>query len=254
MKLGIAGGVVALLALAYSSVFTVYQTQQALAGLGQPVRVVTEPGLHFKAPPLIEQCRDRQSDSRSRESGAGGDRVRPEAGGGRVRALPHPRIRYASTRRSATRVRTRSFQSCSTPRSAAVWGEATSTHVVRDERGQLMARVREQLDKEAQVYGTPLMSASGAPTCRTRTRGGLSAHADRTAARGGGISRAREPEVSGNPLQGHCDVPCWWPRLLPSPNSCVARATVNAIEFFAEAFGRDPDFFAFYRSMQAYEA
>ena len=34
-----------------------------------------------------------------------------------------------------------------------VLGEATLTHVVRDERAQLMARVREQLDKEAQVYG-----------------------------------------------------------------------------------------------------
>ena len=32
-------------------------------------------------------------------------------------------------------------------------GEATLTHVVRDERAQLMARVREQLDQEAQVYG-----------------------------------------------------------------------------------------------------
>ena len=56
MRLGIAGGIVLVLALAaiilgYSSLFTVYQTQQALVvRLGNPVRVVTEPGLHFKAP------------------------------------------------------------------------------------------------------------------------------------------------------------------------------------------------------------
>src|SRR4026209_281535 len=37
--------------LGYSSLFTVYQTQQALVvRLGQPVRVVTEPGLNFKVP------------------------------------------------------------------------------------------------------------------------------------------------------------------------------------------------------------
>ena len=34
-----------------------------------------------------------------------------------------------------------------------VLGEATLTDVVRDERAQLMARVREQLDQEAQVFG-----------------------------------------------------------------------------------------------------
>src|SRR5712692_8102969 len=56
MKLGIAGGILAVLVVAaailgYSSVFTVYQTHQALVvRLGQPVRVVTDPGLNFKVP------------------------------------------------------------------------------------------------------------------------------------------------------------------------------------------------------------
>ena len=37
--------------IAYSSVFTVQQTEQALlVRLGKPVRVITEPGLNFKAP------------------------------------------------------------------------------------------------------------------------------------------------------------------------------------------------------------
>src|SRR5207237_9473001 len=39
------------LIVAYSSVFTVAQTEQVLVvRLGEPVRVVTEPGLNFKAP------------------------------------------------------------------------------------------------------------------------------------------------------------------------------------------------------------
>ena len=56
MKLGIAGGVLLVLAIiaaivGYSSLFTVYQTRLALVvRLGQPVRVVTEPGLNFKIP------------------------------------------------------------------------------------------------------------------------------------------------------------------------------------------------------------
>src|SRR5262249_56664804 len=56
MRLNLAGGVIAALIvvaliIAYGALFTVYQTRQALVvRLGQPVRVVTEPGLHSKIP------------------------------------------------------------------------------------------------------------------------------------------------------------------------------------------------------------
>ena len=56
MKTGIAGGVILVLAIvaaivAYGSLFTVYQTKQAIVvQLGRPVRVVTEPGLNLKVP------------------------------------------------------------------------------------------------------------------------------------------------------------------------------------------------------------
>ena len=41
---------------------------------------------------------------------------------------------------------------------------------------------------------------------------------------------------------------------LARPSRSAARATRERNRIFAEAFGKDPDFFAFYRSMQAYEA
>jgi hypothetical protein len=56
MRLNFLGGILAVLVVAaliigYSSLFTVFQTQQALViRLGQPVRVVNEPGLNVKAP------------------------------------------------------------------------------------------------------------------------------------------------------------------------------------------------------------
>ena len=56
MRLGLVGGVVLVLIIAaaivgYGSLFTVHQTRQALVvRLGQPVRVVTEPGLNVKWP------------------------------------------------------------------------------------------------------------------------------------------------------------------------------------------------------------
>ena len=56
MKPSFAGGAVAIvllivLVVAYSTLFTVHQTRQALVvRLGQPVRVITEPGLNAKIP------------------------------------------------------------------------------------------------------------------------------------------------------------------------------------------------------------
>jgi membrane protease subunit HflC len=44
-------GLFVVLIIGYSSVFTVAQTEQVLVvRLGEPVKVVTEPGLNFKAP------------------------------------------------------------------------------------------------------------------------------------------------------------------------------------------------------------
>ena len=74
MKLGIAGGVARRprhrrgRSSATASLFTVYQTQQALVvRLGEPVRVVTEPGLNFKVPLIDSVIYDRQAHPRSRE-------------------------------------------------------------------------------------------------------------------------------------------------------------------------------------------
>ena len=59
MRNGITGGVllviaVAALIVAYGSFYSVYQTQQVLVvRLGQPVRVVSDPGLHTKLPSFV---------------------------------------------------------------------------------------------------------------------------------------------------------------------------------------------------------
>ena len=69
MKTGVSGVValvivVAALVAAYSSLFTVRQTDQALVvRFGKPVDVVTDPGLHYKWPFIDSVIHIRQSDS-----------------------------------------------------------------------------------------------------------------------------------------------------------------------------------------------
>ena len=160
MRVGIAGGVVLVLVLAaivlgYSSLFTVYQTQQAIVvRLGQPVAVVTDAGLHFKAP-LIDSVIGIDKRILDLENPAQ-----------EVIASDQKRLVVDAFARYRIQEPLRFYQTVNTVQGAnsqlsillnaalrRVLGEATLTHVVRDERSQLMARVREQLDKEAQVYG-----------------------------------------------------------------------------------------------------
>jgi modulator of FtsH protease HflC len=160
MKVGILGGiglvlVIAALIVGYSSLFTVYQTQQALVvRLGQPVRVVTEPGLHFKMP-LIDSVIAIDKRILDLENPAQ-----------EVIASDQKRLVVDAFARYRIQEPLRFYQTVNTIQGAnsqlsillnsalrRVLGEATLTNVVRDERAQLMNRVREQLDKEAQVYG-----------------------------------------------------------------------------------------------------
>ena len=85
--------------------------------------------------------------------------------------------------------------------------------------------------------------------------GGVPAHADRAPARGGGHPRATarsrrrpsgpRPTASVDGAPGRRDA--------PSRTSCEATAKPRATGSWRTPSDRDPDFFAFYRSMQAYE-
>src|SRR5437016_311983 len=159
MKLGIAGGVLAVLAviaaiIGYSALFTVYQTRLALVvRLGQPVRVVTDPGLNFKIP-LIDSVTKADKSILDLEDSSqeviASDQKRLV-----VDAFARYKINDALKFYQAVGSIEGANSRLSTLLNAAlrrVLGEATLTHVVRDERAQLMARVREQLDREADAF------------------------------------------------------------------------------------------------------
>ena len=135
-------------------------------------------------------------------------------------------------------------------------GEATFTDVVRDERQQLMARVREQLDREAQGYGIDVVDVrirradlpeqnSQAVYQRMQTE------RQREAAefRAQGAQRSQEIRARADR-----DVTVLLAEATSKAEQIRGEGDGERNRIFAEAFGRDPDFFSFYRSMQAYEA
>ncbi|MEJ0077784.1 MAG: protease modulator HflC [Alphaproteobacteria bacterium] len=262
MKLGIAGGVLLVLAViaaivGYSSLFTVYQTRLALVvRLGQPVRVVTEPGLNWKYP-LIDTViyvdkRILDLENPAQEVIAS-DQKRLV-----VDAFARYKIKDALLFYQSVGSVEGANSRLSTLLNAAlrrVLGESTLTHVVRDDRATLMARVREQLDREAAAFGITVVDVrirradlpeqnSQAVYQRMQTE------RQREAAefRANGSQRKQEIQARADR-----DVTVLLADAQSKGEQTRGEGDAERNRIFAEAFQRDPDFFAFYRSMQAYE-
>jgi membrane protease subunit HflC len=263
MRLGFAGGValvllVAALIVGYSSVFTVYQTQQALVvRLGNPVRVVSDPGLHFKVP-LVDSviAIDRRI-------------LDLEAPAQEVIASDQKRLVVDAFARYRIKDPLRFYQTLGSIVGAnsqlaillnsalrRVLGEVTFTHVVRDQRAELMARIRDLVDKEADGYGIQVVDVrirradlpeqnSQAVYQRMQTE------RQREAAefRAQGAQRGQEIRARADK-----EVTVLVAEATAKSEQIRGQGDAQRNQIFADAFNRDPDFFAFYRSMQAYEA
>jgi membrane protease subunit HflC len=137
-----------------------------------------------------------------------------------------------------------------------VLGEATLTQVVRDQREQLMARVRDQLDTEAQAFGISIVDVrirradlpeqnSQAVYQRMQTERQREAQEFRSQ----GTQRAQEIRAKADR-----DVTILLAEAQSKGEQTRGEGDAERNRIYAEAYGRDQDFFSFYRSMQAYEA
>jgi modulator of FtsH protease HflC len=263
MRFGFVGGVLVVLVLAalvvgYSSVFTVYQTQQALVvRLGNPVRVVDEPGLNFKLPFVDNVIAiDRRI-------------LDLEAPAQEVIASDQKRLVVDAFARYRIKEPLRFYQTLGSIAGAnsqlaillnsalrRVLGEVTFINLVRDQRADLMTRIRDLLDREAENYGIDVVDVrirradlpeqnSQAVYQRMQTE------RQREAAefRANGSQRAQEIRSRADR-----DVTVLVADAQARAEQIRGEGDSQRNKIFAEAFNRDPDFFAFYRSMQAYEA
>jgi membrane protease subunit HflC len=263
MRLNFIGGavgaiIIVALIVAYSTMFTVYQTRQALVvRLGQPVRVVTKAGLHFKVP-LIDSVIHIDKRILDLESPA-----QEVIASDQKRLVVDAFARYKVTRpllfyQTVSTVEGANSRLSTLLNSALrrVLGEATLTHVVRDDRSELMAKVREQLEGEAKAFGIEIVDVrirradlpeqnSQAVYQRMQTE------RQREAAefRAQGSQRAQEIRARADR-----DVTVLLADAQAKADAIRGEGDGTRNRIFAEAFGRDPDFFAFYRTMQAYEA
>jgi membrane protease subunit HflC len=263
MRLNLAGGVIAALVLlalivAYASLFTVYQTDQAIVvRLGQPIRVVTQPGLNFKFP-LLDSVISVEKRIVDLENPAqeviASDQKRLV-----VDAFARYRINDALKFYQTIGAIEGANARLSTLLNSAlrrVLGEASTIDIVRDKRAQLMAQVRTQLEGEAQSFGVAIVDVrirradlpeqnSQAVYQRMQTE------RQREAAefRAEGSQRSQEIHAKADR-----DVTVLIAEAQSKGEQTRGEGDAERNRIYADAYGRDPDFFTFYRSMQAYEA
>ncbi len=255
------GAVLILLALAVflglSSVFTVGQTDQALVlRFGEAVKVVREPGLYFKAPFVDGVVRvDKRIlalDLPEQEVIASDQkRLRVDAFA-RYRVID-PLLFYqalGSVERANEQLAT--FVNSGLRR---VLGESTFQQVVRDERAQLMGRIRDQVNEQAKNLGIAVVDVrirrADLPEANSQaiyTRMQTERQREAAEIRAQGAEAAQRIRARADR-----DVVVLLAEANREAERIRGEGDGQRNNIFAQAYGQDQDFFSFYRSMQAYE-
>jgi membrane protease subunit HflC len=254
---GIAAITVLAAAIGSSTVFTVHQTEQVLIiRLGEPLRTITEPGLNFKMP-LIDNVisiekRVLDLEVAPQEIIASDQKRLIITSFARYRILDA--LKFYQTLGSVSEAESRlSIMLISALR--RVLGESSFIQILRTERSHLTSSTRDQLDSEAGSLGISIVDVRirGANLPEQNSlaiynRMQTERQREATMYRAEGSQRSQEIRAMAD----------------RDATVLVAKATSNSEQIrgdgdvarnriFADAFGKDPDFAAFCRSMQAYD-
>jgi membrane protease subunit HflC len=262
----VAGAVVAVILLiaALSSMFTVSMTQQAMVlRLGDPKKIITEPGLYFKIPMLENVV---YIDKRVLLVKASAEEL-IAADQKRVVIDAFARWRIVDPLRYYQRLRTediaqRQLSAFISSTLRDVVGREPLTALLLDpretqgnsKRAELMRRISELVNAKAKENGIEIVDVrirradlpeanSQAIFQRMRTEREQEAKLIRATGQEAAQKRRAEADRDVTVIIANAQ-----------RDSQIKRGEgdSDAIKIFADAFGKDPDFFSFYRSMQAY--
>lgn len=238
---------VAVVILAMSSLVIVPETQQVVVvRLGEPVRKInafkpnqdfgqTGAGISWRIP-FIEQLvfvdKRLMSFPMERQTVLSSDQLRLEVTAyARFRVIDP--VKMVKTAGSTDRVMSQ-LQPIMTSVLRQELGKRTFQSLLNAERGAAMSQIKENLDRQAREYGAQVIDVR-------IQRADLPAGALESAfAR---MQAAREQEATTIQAQGQKQA-----QLITS--DAEARAT----QIYANAFGKDPAFYDFYRAMKSYDA
>lgn len=252
--LGIA--VVVLLVLGLSSTFIVQQTEQAIVlRFGNPVRVINEPGLKFRLPlaETVEKFDKRVLDSDPEaEEVIASDQKRLVVDAFARYRIVDP-LRYYQTVSNERGLQAR-LERIINGTLRNVVGNVTLASVLSEERAAIMTEIKDQVQNEAKTFGIEVIDV------RIRRADLPQANSEAIYSR---MKSEREREAKEFRAQGAELAQRIRARADRERTVLLADAAKQAqilrgdgdgeqVQIWAKAAGQDPEFFMFYRSMEAY--
>jgi membrane protease subunit HflC len=243
--------------VAYLTVFTVDQTQQALVlEFGKPKRVVSDPGLNYKIPFIqnVEYFDKRilDIDTASQEVIAS-DQKRLVVDAFARYKITDPLLFFQSVRDE--RIANSRLGAILEASLRRVLGNASFADVVRDKREGLMRTILSQVNQEAKDLGVTIVDVrikrvdlpeANMQAIYRRMQTERQRQAAEFRAEGEGAARRIRATADREVTVIKADATGESERIRGDGD-----AQRNRI--YAEAYNQDPNFFAFYRSMQAYD-
>jgi membrane protease subunit HflC len=248
---------------AYLSMFIVHVNEQAVVlTFGSPTQVINQPGgpgpgLYFRIP--LVQTVDRfdkrilDLDSPTHQVTALDQKRLKVDSFARYRIID-PLLFYQSVG-NETRARDR-LKNILESALRRVLGNATLQEIVRDKREELMKRIAKQVNDEGKEFGLEVVDVrikradlpdQNQKSVFERMRAERQKEAAEIRAEGTALSYKIKADADR-------EVTVIKAEATKKAELLKGEGDAERNRIFASAFSRDPDFFAFYRSMQAYEA
>ncbi len=242
---------------AYSSAFIVSQTEQALVlEFGEPKRVIKEPGLYFKYPLVqtatIYDKRILALDSKPQEVIAADQKRLVADAFARFRIVEPLLFYQAVTNEQVARSRLSSTLDASLRR---VLGAADFQAVVRDERATMMERIAMDVNTQAKELGIEIVDVRLKRVDLPQANSEAVYRRMQTERQQEAAEIRAEGQEAGQRIRSEADRKATIIEAEAERDAQILRGEGDAQrnQIFAKAFSKDEDFFAFYRSMQAYE-
>jgi modulator of FtsH protease HflC len=243
--------------LAYFALFIVHQNEQALVlEFGKPKRVIDQAGLHWKIP-VVEtvQYFDKRIldlDMSPQEVPASDQKLLVVDAFARYRIKDPLKFYQAVTSEYYVPQRFGPIVQSTLRR---VLGSATFIEIVRDKREALMKTIASEVNKQGQEFGLEVVDVrikradlpeKNLQSVYDRMKADRFKEAEELRAQG---------RAAANKIQADADRDAITIRAEARRKADQMRGEGDAERnrIFANAFNRDPAFFSFYRSMQAYE-
>ncbi len=243
--------------VAYFSLFTVHQTERAMVlQLGAVKKVISEPGLHFKLP-FVQNVvyfdkKLLEVDVPSREILIAGKK--------RIIVDAFARYRITEPLKFYQNIGTRlqfdsrlsNFVNASIRQ---VFSSASLDDVVRDKRDELLTSVTKLVHEQTNQFGVDVIDVRlKRADLPNQLRNNVYTRMQRERQQEAASWRAEGEEIART-IRAQADRQVVEIKADATKQSEIIRGEGDADrnKIFADAFSRDPKFFTFYRSMQAYE-